>query len=56
MELDAHARALSSLGFNGSVLIAKGGKLILCKGYGLAHRETQLANTPDTLLRAERIK
>jgi CubicO group peptidase (beta-lactamase class C family) len=48
-ELDAHARALAALGFNGSVLIAKGGQSILCKGYGLAQRQTQLANTPDTL-------
>jgi CubicO group peptidase (beta-lactamase class C family) len=48
-ELDEHASALAALGFNGSVLIAKDGKTILCKGYGLANREKNLANAPDTL-------
>ena len=47
--LDREATALSALGFNGSVLIAKDGQVILCKGYGLANREKELANGPDTL-------
>src|ERR1700752_998904 len=48
-KIDEEAAALSALGFNGSVLIAKDGQVILCKGYGLANREKELANGPDTL-------
>ena len=47
--LDAEAAALAALGFNGSVLIAKDGKVVLCKGYGLADREKKIPNAPDTL-------
>jgi CubicO group peptidase (beta-lactamase class C family) len=48
-ELDEQASALAALGFDGSVLIAKDGKVILSKGYGLAKRDSKLANGPDTL-------
>lgn len=47
--LDEHVAALAALGFDGSVLVAKDGKTILCKGYGLARREERIANEPDTL-------
>jgi CubicO group peptidase (beta-lactamase class C family) len=34
--------------FSGSVLIAENWQILLCKGYGYANREKNLANTPDT--------
>jgi CubicO group peptidase (beta-lactamase class C family) len=37
--------------FNGSVLVAEGGKVILKKGYGLANMEWNIANEPDTKFR-----
>lgn len=36
-------------GYAGTLLIAKGGKVILNKGYGLADRERNIANTPCTI-------
>lgn len=36
-------------GFQGAVLVAKDGKPILRKGYGMADREKKRANTPETL-------
>ena len=38
-------------GFMGSVLVAKGGKIMLEKGYGLANWEWDIRNTPDTKFR-----
>lgn len=35
-------------GFNGSVLIAKKGKILLSKGYGMANYELNVLNTPQT--------
>jgi CubicO group peptidase (beta-lactamase class C family) len=37
--------------FSGSVLIAKGGKVILSKGYGMANYELDVPNTPQTRFR-----
>jgi CubicO group peptidase (beta-lactamase class C family) len=37
--------------FSGSVLLAKGGKVILAKGYGMANYELEVANTPQTKFR-----
>ena len=37
-----------STGFNGSVLIAKDGKIIFEKGYGMADAEKKIPNTKDT--------
>jgi CubicO group peptidase (beta-lactamase class C family) len=37
--------------FSGSVLIAKGGKVILSKGYGMANYELEVPNTPQTKFR-----
>jgi CubicO group peptidase (beta-lactamase class C family) len=34
--------------FSGSVLIARDGKILLSKGYGLADRENNIPNTPQT--------
>ena len=35
-------------GFNGAVLIARGGKILLRKGYGMANYELDIPNTPRT--------
>ena len=37
--------------FSGTVLIAKGGKVVFEKGYGYADREKQLPNSPETEFR-----
>ncbi len=37
--------------FSGAVLIARDGKVLLSKGYGLAHREFDIPNTPQTKFR-----
>jgi CubicO group peptidase (beta-lactamase class C family) len=37
--------------FNGSVLVAKGGKVVLNKGYGMASFELDVPNTPQTKFR-----
>ncbi|MBC6988846.1 serine hydrolase [Hymenobacter sp. BT491] len=37
--------------FSGAVLVAEKGKVIFSKGYGLANREWNLPNTPDTKFR-----
>jgi CubicO group peptidase (beta-lactamase class C family) len=37
--------------FSGSVLVAKGGKVILSKGYGMANYELEVPNTPQTKFR-----
>jgi CubicO group peptidase (beta-lactamase class C family) len=35
--------------FNGNVLVAKDGKVILSKGYGYANKDKNIENTPDTV-------
>lgn len=37
--------------FNGSVLVAKDGEILLAKGYGLANAEHEVPNTPETKFR-----
>ncbi|WZP00847.1 serine hydrolase [Isosphaeraceae bacterium EP7] len=37
--------------FSGSVLVAKGGEVVLTRGYGLANAEYGIANTPETKFR-----
>lgn len=37
--------------FSGSVLVAKEGKILLCKGYGMANYELDVPNTPETKFR-----
>lgn len=51
-KLEAYLRACVDVeGFSGSVLVADGGKTLLAKGYGLANREHEVANTPQTKFR-----
>src|SRR2546428_6387237 len=48
-QVDAYTRPYLDLGgFNGSVLIAKGGRVLLSKGYGMANYELNVINTPQT--------
>ena len=51
-KIDALIQAYNDLGqFNGSVLVAEGGKVIYKKGFGLANREWNIPNKPDTKFR-----
>ena len=48
-ELEDYCARAEKFGFSGSVLVAKGGKILLQKGYGRADREQAIANTEHTL-------
>src|SRR5580698_43740 len=51
-EVAARADAyIKAAGIQGSVLLAKSGKVILAKGYGLANIELDVANRPETKFR-----
>jgi CubicO group peptidase (beta-lactamase class C family) len=51
-KFDEYMNALSGQGrFTGSVLVARDGKVIFSKGYGLANVEFDVANTPQTKFR-----
>ena len=51
-EIDRLLGAYHSLGqLNGSVLVARDGKVLLSRGYGLANMEWGIANAPDTKFR-----
>lgn len=44
-------RYLSTEQFQGAVLVAQAGKVILCKGYGYANLEHKIPNCPSTVFR-----
>ncbi len=47
--IDEYVRPYQELGsFSGSILIARGGKILLSKGYGMANYELSVPNTPQT--------
>jgi CubicO group peptidase (beta-lactamase class C family) len=46
--MDAYLKAVN---FNGSVLVAQGGKVLLSEGYGMANFEHAVPNTPQTKFR-----
>lgn len=48
--LDAYTKRLADHGFAGVVLVARDGRPVLAKGYGLANRETGRPYTPDTVV------
>ncbi len=51
-ELEKYMQAQMTVkGFSGSVLVMQHDKVLLKKGYGLANREWNVANTPDTKFR-----
>lgn len=47
--LDNHLSRLAAFGFSGSVLVARDGKVILNKGYGLADRKNRVPVTTETV-------
>ncbi len=47
--LDKAMERAADRGFSGAVLIARGGKIVLHEGYGLANREKNIRNTRDTV-------
>lgn len=47
-KLDAHMSRLEAYGFSGSLLVAKGGEVILDKGYGFADAGGKVPFTADT--------
>jgi CubicO group peptidase (beta-lactamase class C family) len=51
-QIEILVQAYNDLGqFNGSVLVAESGKVIYKKGFGLANREWNIPNEPDTKFR-----
>ncbi len=51
-KIDAYLRPLLTGDLiSGSVLVARGGEILVAKGYGLANREHGIANTPETCFR-----
>ncbi len=48
-QLDAYMSRLEAQGFSGGLLVAKGGEVVLSKGYGLADRARSLAFTNKTV-------
>lgn len=52
LKVDEYMNALMKMGqFNGSILIAREGKVIVNKGFGLANFELDVPNTPQTKFR-----
>ena len=50
--LSSYMDAATKVGkFSGSVLVAKDGKVLFAKGYGLANAEHEIPNTPETKFR-----
>ena len=47
--LDARLTEEAARGFAGTVLVARGGKVVLHKGYGLANRERNIPNGTETI-------
>ncbi|HWM95262.1 MAG TPA: serine hydrolase domain-containing protein [Thermoanaerobaculia bacterium] len=47
-KLDAHMSRLEAYGFSGSLLVARGGEVILHKGYGFADAQRKVPFTSDT--------
>jgi CubicO group peptidase (beta-lactamase class C family) len=48
-KLDAYMTDVASNGFSGVILIAKGSKVILSKGYGMVSRTENIPITPDSV-------
>lgn len=50
-KFDEYLSAAVKMGFTGSVLVARDGKVIFSKGYGMANAEWDIPNTPQTKFR-----
>jgi len=49
-KLDRHLRRLAGFGFSGVTLVARGGEVILARGYGLADREKNIPMRATTVI------
>lgn len=49
-QLDDQMKKLEAGGFSGVLLVAKGGGVILAKGYGMADRDKKIPVTADTVM------
>src|SRR5215475_11196482 len=49
-QLDDQMKKLEAGGFSGVLLVAKGGGVILAKGYGMADRDKKVSVTADTVM------
>ncbi|HEX6385166.1 MAG TPA: serine hydrolase domain-containing protein, partial [Anaerolineae bacterium] len=47
--LDKYLTRVTPFGFSGALLVASGGEVVLNKGYGLAIRDEDVANTAETV-------
>ena len=50
-KMDEYLSAAAKQGFTGSALVARDGKVIFSKGYGMANAEWDIPNTPQTKFR-----
>ena len=48
-KLDEYLSRLAGVGFSGAVLVARGGDVVLAKGYGMADREQGIPYTTETV-------
>jgi CubicO group peptidase (beta-lactamase class C family) len=48
-KLDDYLSRLSGFGYSGAVLVAKDGRIVLCRGYGLANDSSRTSVTPATV-------
>src|SRR4030043_856207 len=48
-KIDRYLQKAEANGYAGSVLVARGEKIILAKGYGLADRENKVKKTAETV-------
>jgi CubicO group peptidase (beta-lactamase class C family) len=48
-KLDTYLMRITPFGFSGALLVAKGGEIVLNKGYGMAIRSDHVPNTEDTV-------
>ena len=49
LKLDQYLSRITPFGFSGALLVAKNGKIIVNRGYGMAIREKGIGNTPETV-------
>ncbi len=48
-KIDTYLNAGSKNGFSGAIAVVKNGKTIINKGYGMANKDTQTLNNPNTI-------
>jgi CubicO group peptidase (beta-lactamase class C family) len=48
-KIDEYLTSVTPFGFSGAILVAKGGEILINKGYGLAIRDKGISNTSETV-------